>query len=37
MINASSRLINEPFLLNPAGKDYLWGGNRLKTVFYIEE
>lgn len=33
MINVNSKLINEPFLLNPAGKDYLWGGNRLKTEF----
>ena len=23
----------EPFLLQPAGKDYLWGGNRLHTLF----
>ena len=23
----------EPFLLRPAGKDYLWGGTRLKTEF----
>ena len=23
----------EPFLLSPAGKDYLWGGTRLKTDF----
>lgn len=23
----------EPFLLSPAGKDYLWGGNRLKKNF----
>ena len=23
----------KPFLLAPAGKDYLWGGNRLKTDF----
>lgn len=23
----------EPMLLKPAGKDYLWGGNRLKTEF----
>lgn len=33
MTNASTSLINTPFLLAPAGKDYLWGGNRLKTVF----
>lgn len=24
---------NEPFLLRPAGKDYLWGGTRLKTEY----
>ena len=24
---------NKPFLLKPAGKDYLWGGNRLNTEF----
>ncbi|MGN1231675.1 MAG: type I phosphomannose isomerase catalytic subunit, partial [Anaerotignum sp.] len=23
----------EPFLLRPAGKDYLWGGMRLKTEY----
>ena len=23
----------KPFLLSPAGKDYLWGGDRLNTVF----
>ncbi len=34
MTNASSRLINEPCLLNAAGKDYLWGGNRLKTDYH---
>ncbi len=33
MTSASSSLINKPFLLAPAGKDYLWGGNRLKTDF----
>ncbi|HCW29444.1 MAG TPA: mannose-6-phosphate isomerase, class I [Roseburia sp.] len=26
----------KPFLLSPAGKDYLWGGNRLKTEFNKE-
>lgn len=25
--------INEPFLLSPSGKDYVWGGNRLKEDF----
>lgn len=24
---------NQPFLLKPVGKDYLWGGNRLNTDF----
>lgn len=24
---------NEPFLLSPVGKDYLWGGNKLKVEF----
>lgn len=33
MTSASSNLINKPFLLSPAGKDYLWGGNRLKSDF----
>ena len=23
----------EPMLLQPEGKDYLWGGNRLKTEY----
>lgn len=26
----------KPFLLSPAGKDYLWGGNRLQTEFNKE-
>ncbi|MCI8510946.1 MAG: class I mannose-6-phosphate isomerase [Lachnospiraceae bacterium] len=26
----------KPFLLRPAGKDYLWGGNRLQTEFNKE-
>lgn len=26
----------EPMLLSPTGKDYLWGGNNLKTKFYKE-
>lgn len=25
--------LNDPFLLSPAGKDYLWGGRRLKDDF----
>lgn len=25
--------IDIPFLLDPVGKDYLWGGNKLKTTF----
>ena len=24
---------NEPFLLRPTGKDYLWGGNRLNEIY----
>ncbi|HIT64030.1 MAG TPA: class I mannose-6-phosphate isomerase [Candidatus Ventrimonas merdavium] len=28
--------IRKPFLLSPAGKDYLWGGNRLRTEFNKE-
>lgn len=31
--NMSSADRNEPFLLKPAGKDYLWGGTRLKDDF----
>ena len=27
---------NKPFLLRPSGKDYLWGGSRLKTEFNKE-
>lgn len=26
-------VLNQPFLLKPAGKDYLWGGRRLKDDF----
>ncbi len=38
MINKSSNLKtdnhkNHPFLLSPAGKDYIWGGRRLKDDF----
>ncbi|MCQ2519713.1 MAG: class I mannose-6-phosphate isomerase [Lachnospiraceae bacterium] len=28
--------LNEPFLMKPAGKDYLWGGKRLKDEFAKE-
>ena len=28
-----SKMENKPFLLRPAGKDYLWGGRRLKDEF----
>ncbi|MBO5564658.1 MAG: class I mannose-6-phosphate isomerase [Lachnospiraceae bacterium] len=28
--------MRSPFLLSPAGKDYLWGGERLKTEFHKE-
>lgn len=33
MTNKNILLINEPFLLKPAGKDYLWGGTRLNDDF----
>lgn len=33
MTNRNTRLMNEPFLLKPAAKDYLWGGTRLKDDF----
>lgn len=33
MTNRNIRLINEPFLLKPAAKDYLWGGTRLNDDF----
>ena len=33
MINENTPWKNEPFLLKPAGKDYLWGGNRLNDDF----
>ena len=34
MINTNSNWkSNEPFLLKPGGKDYLWGGNRLNEDF----
>ena len=33
MTNRSSNWIREPFLLRPAAKDYLWGGNRLNEDF----
>lgn len=36
MTNRSTNLkanMNQPFLLRPAGKDYLWGGNRLNDDF----
>lgn len=33
MTNRFSSCDNNPFLLEPAGKDYLWGGNRLKTEY----
>ena len=29
MTNKNSLSKNNPFLLRPVGKDYLWGGNRL--------
>ena len=33
MINKKFPLNSKPFLLRPAGKDYLWGGRRLKDDF----
>lgn len=33
MTNRFSSWDNNPFLLEPVGKDYLWGGNRLKTEY----
>lgn len=28
--------MNKPFLLQPIGKDYLWGGNKLNTIYNKE-
>lgn len=33
MTNANTNSKAKPFLLKPAGKDYLWGGNRLNDDF----
>ena len=33
MTNKNLRWNNQPFLLKPAGKDYLWGGSRLNDDF----
>lgn len=33
MTSTNTRSMNDPFLLKPAAKDYLWGGNRLNTEF----
>lgn len=33
MTNKNMNWKNEPFLLRPAGKDYLWGGTRLRADF----
>ncbi|MBQ9394625.1 MAG: class I mannose-6-phosphate isomerase [Proteobacteria bacterium] len=33
MTSSSSNSKNKPFVLQPAGKDYLWGGNRLNDDF----
>lgn len=33
MTNRNSSWNNQPFLLKPVGKDYLWGGSRLKDDF----
>ena len=29
----NNRELRKPFLLRPAGKDYLWGGKRLNDEF----
>ncbi len=34
MTKSNTSWKNKPFLLCPAGKDYLWGGNRLNTNFH---
>ena len=34
MTNKNMNCKNEPFLLSPACKDYLWGGNRLQKDFH---
>lgn len=34
MTNKSLSSHKQPMLLRPAGKDYLWGGSRLKTEYY---
>lgn len=34
MTNTNMNWKNKPFLLSPAGKDYLWGGERLKKDFH---
>ena len=36
MIRKNIFLKTEPFLLKPAGKNYLWGGTRLKDDFSKE-
>lgn len=33
MTNKNTSWTNQPFLLQPVGKDYLWGGNRLNEYF----
>ena len=33
MTNKNSSCKTKPFLLSPVGKDYLWGGKKLKTDF----
>lgn len=34
MTNKNTTWKNKPFLLSPAGKDYLWGGDRLRQDFH---
>lgn len=36
MINKNISLKYKPFLLQPVGQDYLWGGNRLRTEYNKE-
>lgn len=33
MTSKNSSWNNQPFLLKPTGKDYLWGGNRLNEIY----
>lgn len=33
MTNRNTNFLHKPFLLKPAGKDYLWGGTRLRSEY----